>query len=551
MFIYKPTLFFISVLTLTGHVILIIITLILLFTGYSIFPVYFKNIPMELYNVPYKLRSDAWNGRKSYDNRNVLFLYNEYIERYQVFQYLSILLYYKVDEGTIFTKTNLQKMRQIENEITSLNGFKDYCAVIDRSMTCRKPKSVLRFFDGTYAKYSPSFNDTNFDNIPAVLYEGYTNNNTRDDFEFILPKTFTLSDTSSQAKMIRSKIPISIPSPKSDQSWHVTERETKAFMRDIMKPTLWSLIENVKEFDFHFLSLQLLFDDLEEQTYKDLYFAAGSLCFIFLFMLLHTQSLWITFWAVFSMCTSYLGTNIIYRCIIGYKYFGYFQVMVIFIILGIGADDLFVFYDTWRLTSHNEYGTVSQRLFDCYSKSMSSMFITSLTTAVAFFISAISPLLATRSFGVFSGILVLFNYISVFIFFPTVVAVHHLKFKSWKSVFFPFMYLFRRVQRWSQVFSRNNSLVLNTEQDDNSMDITDIHSVNDPHGDSIDEDPETISMPSSKKTESKLVVFFRDYYFNFISEKYVRWSYLILFGSVVLFFSYQASRIEPDNEQVS
>jgi hypothetical protein len=51
---------------------------------------------------------------------------------------------------------------------------------------------------------------------------------------------------------------------------------------------------------------------------------------------------------------------------------------------------------------------------------------------IAFTASALSPLLATKSFGVFAAILVFYNYFSVIIFFPTVVMVYHLKFESWK-----------------------------------------------------------------------------------------------------------------------
>jgi hypothetical protein len=101
-----------------------------------------------------------------------------------------------------------------------------------------------------------------------------------------------------------------------------------------------------------------------------------------------------------------LYCNIIYRCIIDFQYFGLFHIITMFIILGIGADDLFVFYDAWRLTAFSPYPSLAHRLNEAYSKSCKSMFITSLTTAVAFTASALSPLLATKSFGVFAAILV-------------------------------------------------------------------------------------------------------------------------------------------------
>jgi hypothetical protein len=81
----------------------------------------------------------------------------------------------------------------------------------------------------------------------------------------------------------------------------------------------------------------------------------------------------------------------------------------------------FVLYDAWCLTAFSSYPSLAHRLNDAYSKSCTSMFVTSLTTAVAFAASALTPLLATKSFGVFAAILVFYNYFSVIIFFPTVV----------------------------------------------------------------------------------------------------------------------------------
>ena len=64
------------------------------------------------------------------------------------------------------------------------------------------------------------------------------------------------------------------------------------------------------------------------------------------------------------------------------------------------------------------------------------MFFTSVTTAMAFAVSATSPFLAVYSFGVFSCILVAVNYISVIIFFPTVIITYHLYWEKYKVTFF-------------------------------------------------------------------------------------------------------------------
>ena len=51
---------------------------------------------------------------------------------------------------------------------------------------------------------------------------------------------------------------------------------------------------------------------------------------------------------------------------------------------------------------------------------------------VAFLCSAISPLLATKSFGIFASLAVMINYITVVVFFPTVVVMYHVYFENFQ-----------------------------------------------------------------------------------------------------------------------
>ena len=67
----------------------------------------------------------------------------------------------------------------------------------------------------------------------------------------------------------------------------------------------------------------------------------------------------------------------------------------------------------------------------CVRRAASATLYTSLTTMAAFFSNALSPLLGIKSFGLFSGILVFVNYLSVIVFFPTVIVVYHRHWEHW------------------------------------------------------------------------------------------------------------------------
>ena len=82
------------------------------------------------------------------------------------------------------------------------------------------------------------------------------------------------------------------------------------------------------------------------------------------------------------------------------------QILVVFVILGIGADDCFVFVDAWKqsLLLHDD---VHKRLQYAYARALQSMANTSLTTAAAFLATAISPIMPIAAFGIYAAICVL------------------------------------------------------------------------------------------------------------------------------------------------
>jgi predicted RND superfamily exporter protein len=163
-------------------------------------------------------------------------------------------------------------------------------------------------------------------------------------------------------------------------------------------------------------------------AFHDIYYFIGSIAFIFVFMWIQTSSLWITFFGTISILTSFIGANLIYNCIVGFQYLSLFNIMALFVVLGIGADDIFVFVDCWK--SLRDVTCMEERMSKCFRRAGVAMFTTSLTTMVAFFVSSFSQLLPISAFGSFAGLTVFVNYVSVITYFPTVVSVHHYHFEK-------------------------------------------------------------------------------------------------------------------------
>jgi hypothetical protein len=79
--------------------------------------------------------------------------------------------------------------------------------------------------------------------------------------------------------------------------------------------------------------------------------------------------------------------------------------------MGIGADDVFMFTDTWEQSkpfSYNRDGTVSlaRRLSWVIRHAGFGMFLTSFSTAAAFYGNAVSKIPPIRQFGCLMGTLV-------------------------------------------------------------------------------------------------------------------------------------------------
>jgi hypothetical protein len=106
--------------------------------------------------------------------------------------------------------------------------------------------------------------------------------------------------------------------------------------------------------------------------------------------------------------------------------------LVIFLVLGIGADDLFVMVDGWRqseldvprLPDEDSDEWYHRRLATCYSRTMQAVFNTSFTTSMAFISTAISPIMPISAFGVYATICIILNYLFVITLTPPAILIH-------------------------------------------------------------------------------------------------------------------------------
>eukprot|EP00164_Ancoracysta_twista_P000387 GFYU01000528.1.p1 GENE.GFYU01000528.1~~GFYU01000528.1.p1 ORF type:complete len:1022 (-),score=314.10 GFYU01000528.1:296-3361(-) len=166
--------------------------------------------------------------------------------------------------------------------------------------------------------------------------------------------------------------------------------------------------------------------EFTELILTDSLLAIGSLAFIFIYACFHTRSLWATGMGLLGVLLSFPVAYFIYRIILAQRYMNTLNFLGLFVILGIGADDMFIFLDAWKQSANEPAavsGSLHTRMAWTYRRSVTAMLTTSLTTSIAFFANAVSLIPPIRFFGVFMGLLVLANYALVITMFPAAVSI--------------------------------------------------------------------------------------------------------------------------------
>ena len=118
---------------------------------------------------------------------------------------------------------------------------------------------------------------------------------------------------------------------------------------------------------------------------------ASGLMILILIFSLSGFSVWSTICGVYAILSCFPFAFFAYRVILQIESIGLLNVISLFVIIGIGVDDVFVFLNTFKQSaSLRGLDTIHKRLTHTIISAGKATFFTSVTTAVAFFANAIS-----------------------------------------------------------------------------------------------------------------------------------------------------------------
>ena len=169
-----------------------------------------------------------------------------------------------------------------------------------------------------------------------------------------------------------------------------------------------------------------------DQLLADNAFSGGAFVIVFFILWFHTTS---GFIATFGFLQILLNLGVaygFYMAVFFLPFFPFLNLVGIFVVVGIGADDIFVFMDAWKqsIVTLGEGAPLEKRLGIVLYKACGSMFITSLTTASAFAANAFSLITSLKCFGVYCAIVVIVDFFLMLSYIPALVIIYERSLKK-------------------------------------------------------------------------------------------------------------------------
>jgi predicted RND superfamily exporter protein len=130
--------------------------------------------------------------------------------------------------------------------------------------------------------------------------------------------------------------------------------------------------------------------------------------------------------SILLIALSFSVTQVIYSGVFQIEYFASLHALVIFVVLGISADNVFVLFDAWQQSrAIEEYeGNLRRRIAFTFKRAGKALAVTACTAAAAFFSNCFNSIMPIRAFGIYAGIIVLVNYVIILILMPPMIVFH-------------------------------------------------------------------------------------------------------------------------------
>ena len=341
-------------------------------------------------------------------------------------------IYATVPEGrNVLTAPHLNAARRLENELQSLPGYERFCwqgrsddGTFENG--CQPANSVVPlFFDAASGASGGSFGDAA--RVAARL---------AGDGVYAYTDT-TFNPETGEAAGLRTDFGFGAPvdgfATKDDRPG-AQQAKFEAFVGDVMYPALTAAVARARDpsegpdrLDVIFGGEEITRFEIRRALASDVTLAAIGFGVVAGYMWMHLDgSAFLALCGLFEIALSFPAAYFFHRVVLGVERVSILQFLSVFVILGIGVDDVFVFYESFAAATRavgRSPETLVVRLSYAYEHAGRAMLVTSFTSAAAFCANVASAIPAVQAFGVFVSVMVALNYIFVTTWFPACIAV--------------------------------------------------------------------------------------------------------------------------------
>lgn len=342
--------------------------------------------------------------------------------------------------GNVFTPENLKTMREIESILTDYPTREEYCLLgytdADESLGCLpafSPSRAVFHANGSLM--------TNYTQVIRDLSKDRRSNG------YFFSKDFDPVEVKAQytRSIVYSGLPLDEYVNKNDRT---NEQGDKIIRNYILKAgdsihdylgtkrglfaSKYVDTKNRVKGDLEVLwwGFGLQQELFSAAAFEDFMWATFSFISVGIYIAIHTKSAFIAVIGMLEISFTIWLAYFFYRVVFQITYFTGIHFLAAFLLLGIGADDVFVFVDAFKQSEH--MGSISdsflKRLEYTSLRASKAVLITSLTTTVAFLATTSSRVMPISTFGIYASLCIFLLYwVNVIIMPPTLIIWDRIK----------------------------------------------------------------------------------------------------------------------------
>ena len=360
----------------------------------------------------------------------------------------TVYIVYHSRKGNMLTPENLAAMRDVEAKFTGHHHFPKYCQLVypqecvpgddlpectpsREGPECARPVSLVE------AVFDSNGEQRELGPVLRLMAENLYLSG------FYLSKEFSRDNL--RSSYVRSMIPLGAPlhgyerpgSKRKEQAQTVYQSFIKSvetelhphlgLKKSFMRPARMreGLAPN-GDVEVVYWSDGTERIEMNELSQQDFLWAILSMLCVAIYMVLHTRSVFISVVGMLEIILSIPLAFFVYRLVFQIRFFSFMHILAVFVLLGIGADDVFVFVDAFKQSASEpdiDPTDLNRRIEYTAFRASKAVLLTSLTTTAAFLATAISEILPISTFGIFAALCISLLYLLNVLLMPPALVI--------------------------------------------------------------------------------------------------------------------------------